>query len=265
MQLRPETQRQLALAQTNGNAQVAEALVRLWQFSTRVEAIVGTGSDQVETFLRDLPDDSSVDGDSGSRRLDGPTPASSSPLNAEHFIRAGRILRTLEAPPSSGLPRWAIERERSVTTQNANGTNVEFMLAPPDDVLRLLEAYSESQAPRALDGVQVLSSPDLEGCVEGHQGIICQKCEPSYFKNAVGTCVPCPSPEEQGAWSLIQRLLIGALILLAIAGVLYNSWRSQNADTTSQAVVVAAKIMFTHIQTIGIIASVDMKFPVTMG
>lgn len=29
--------------------------------------------------------------------------------------------------------------------------------------------------------------------------------------------------------------------------------------------MVAAKIMFTHVQTIGIIASVDMEFPVAMG
>lgn len=93
-------------------------------------------------------------------------------------------------------------------------------------MLRLLAAYGEAQRPSALHGVTSLSSRDLEGCAEGHQGVLCQKCEIGYFKNAIDTCVKCPSPEEQGIWSLVQRLLIGALILVAIAGILYNSWRS---------------------------------------
>lgn len=50
MQLRPETQLRLALAQTNGNQQVAEALVRLWRLSGRTASLVSTGSDLADTF-----------------------------------------------------------------------------------------------------------------------------------------------------------------------------------------------------------------------
>jgi len=164
---------------------------------------------------------------------------------------------------TNALPEWA-NRPRHVEFVSKNGTKAVFHLSPPDDVLKLLAAYGEEQQPRAMAGVRSLFARNLEGCALGHKGTMCSQCVQGYFKNALGQCRECPEPEEQGIMPLLQRVAIAVGLLVVFGGLLFNTWRSQN-NKGSPAVVVAAKILFTHLQTVGIINSVDIQFPEVMG
>jgi len=82
---------------------------------------------------------------------------------------------------------------RQVAVVGDDGRIAQFRLLPSDEDLRLLAVYDDMTEPRAIALQRTLFPSQVEGCVPGHAGVMCERCTPGYYKAGTGECVICPS------------------------------------------------------------------------
>jgi len=82
---------------------------------------------------------------------------------------------------------------RQVAVVGDDGRIAQFRLLPSDEDLRLLAVYDDMAEPRAIALQRTLFPSQVEGCVPGHAGVMCERCTPGYYKAGTGECVICPS------------------------------------------------------------------------
>lgn len=126
------------------------------------------------------------------------------------------------------LPAWT-KRRSEVTRTMANGTEITFRLMPPEDSLRVLVAHEWESRPRALVSSRTMAPLELEGCAEGHKGVMCSQCKDGYFRNPLGKCIECPSDDADGGiLRLLSKVAIVLVITAALCFLLVRAWRQQS-------------------------------------
>lgn len=106
----------------------------------------------------------------------------------------------------------------------------------------------------AVPGLEL--SPDRqEGCREGYQGTLCVTCEDGYFRDVSGRCQKCGSATATG----LRLFGVSLLIATLLGFFLYRAY--SNAGQGASLEVMVMKEVLTHLQTVGIVASVPLQWP----
>jgi len=152
---------------------------------------------------------------------------------------------------------------------------------------------------QAVPGAE-LDPARLEGCTQGHAGVQCTACEDGWFPSGLGGCSECGDPGSTAA----QMAGVAILVVIAVTAFLFYSSKpvagpvanvahrsasfkvdnpmTATTGTASSPVAAASsrgervpsdtigptllmKIVLTHLQTVGIVAGVQLEWPQAVG
>jgi hypothetical protein len=126
---------------------------------------------------------------------------------------------------------------------------------------RRLEDWGSGSLPYARAAVPglVLIPEEREGCAEGNRGVLCSACALGYYNDVGEACVPCGDPVLAGL--RVLGVIVFLMVLFAFL-LVRGALAGRKADAGSGIVVL--KILVNHAQTIAIVSSANVRFPVSL-
>ena len=94
----------------------------------------------------------------------------------------------------------------------------------------------------------------IEGCESGYDGTMCSACESGFTAVDGSLCRRC----EDKSVVITAAVFVCLLLLLVVLGLTFNAVLSKGQTTVS---VAAAKVLFSHLQTVAIALRLPFQFP----
>lgn len=149
----------------------------------------------------------------------------------------------------------ACQASSQVATANrmAQYAQAVSLLAPAG-----VQVSAVSSAATAATGEATLATPaDAAMCALGYTGRLCSSCSYGYSRAADGVCSECASPAVVSA-------LCALGVLLCVAVVAYMILSTLRASSQTELHTALNKLLFTHLQMIGIASAFPFQWPAAL-